>query len=94
MLNLPHEDIIIGLGDKANMYNYVIAATSLMKEPSTYFPYPLNIGYIHPKSQMINYVMNHILFPKKANFSLLTRVDVKTIWMIEKSQDKLGTTSN
>lgn len=32
---------------------------------------------------MIPYVINHILFPIRGNFSLLTQVDVETIWLIE-----------
>lgn len=83
MLNLPHEDKIIKLGDKANRYNYVIVASFLMKEPSPSIPYLFTAGYIHLESRMIHYVMNHILFPRKGNFSLLTQVYVKTIWMIE-----------
>lgn len=32
---------------------------------------------------MTHYVTNHILFPRRRNFSLLTQPDVETIWLIE-----------
>lgn len=83
LLNLPHEDRIIELRDKANIYDYIIVASSLMKEPSSHIPYPFTVGYIHCEIRMTHDVMNHILFPRKGNLSLFTQVDVETIWFIE-----------
>ncbi|KAL5076511.1 hypothetical protein RYX36_015495, partial [Vicia faba] len=83
MLNLPHEDKIIDLEDKTYRYNYIIVAYSLMKEPSSSIPYSFNDGYINPKSRLNHFVINHIMFPRRGNFSLLTQLDVETIWLIE-----------
>lgn len=44
MLDLSHKDRIIEFGDKVNRYNYIIDASSLMKEHSPSIPYPLNDG--------------------------------------------------
>ncbi|KAL5062502.1 hypothetical protein RYX36_024239, partial [Vicia faba] len=83
MLGLPHEDTIIELRDRLNIYNYIIIASSIMKEPSPSIPYPFTVGYIHPENYMTHYVINYILFPRKRNFDLITKVDMEAIWLME-----------
>lgn len=84
MLCLPHEDTVIETGDKVNRYNYIINASYVMKEPSPSISYLFTAGYIHSESRMTQYVINHILFPIKSNFNLITQVDVEVIWLVKK----------
>lgn len=54
-----------------------------MKDPWIPIPNPFIIVYIHPEIRMIHYVTNHMFFPRKSNFSLITQVEVEGIWIIE-----------
>lgn len=98
MINLSRRiwiNRVLELGDKTNKYKYIIIAYSLMKEPTPFIPYPFIVGYINPKSRLIYYVINHILFPQKRKFQSLnpswyrnSMVDRRQI------QGKMDTTSN
>lgn len=89
MLGIPNEDTTIESKDKVNKYNYIIVASSIMKEPSSFILYHFTIVSIHPERCITLYVINHILLPRKSNFSLITQHDMETIWLIE-NKDKIN----
>lgn len=54
-----------------------------MKNPSSSIPNPFTIGYIFLDSRMIHYMTNHVIFPRKGNFGLITQFDVEVVWVIK-----------
>lgn len=54
-----------------------------MKNLSPFIPNPFIVGCIRRDSCMIHYMINHVLFLRKSNFSLITQFDVEVVWAIE-----------
>lgn len=62
----------------------MLATSSLMKNPSPSIPNLFTTGYIHTDNHMIHYMINHTLFTRKINFSLISQFDVEVAWLIQK----------
>ncbi|KAL5098048.1 hypothetical protein RYX36_002375 [Vicia faba] len=66
-----------------NNFDFVPETLSLIKKPSSYVPYPLEIKHIHPENRLNHYVFSHTLFPRKGILEHLNQMKVRTMWSLE-----------
>lgn len=68
--------------EEGNNFNYKSVASSFMLNPKSKAFSLFIIGYVHHDICLIYYEANHILFPRKNNFSHLTRYDVASVCLL------------
>lgn len=82
ILDLPTQGHILKLEEQGDNFNFKSVVSLFLKNSTSLILNPFIVGFIFPNISMIHYMINHIIFPSKRKFCLLTRFYVETIRMI------------
>lgn len=64
---------------EGNKFNFDTLAHSLLIDPTSIIPTPFNVGLIFQNIRLIHYIMNHVLFPSKGNYSTIQKSDIHVV---------------
>lgn len=73
---------------EGNEFNFDTYAHTLLIDPSSRISYPFTVSLIRPDNRLIHHTMNHVLFPRKINFSTIQKLDVPTTWFLKNQVEK------
>lgn len=73
---------------EGNEFNFDTLAHSLLIDPTSIIPTPLNVGLIWPNIRLINYIMSHALFTRNGNYRTVQKSYIPVVWFLENQVPK------
>lgn len=68
---------------KGNKFNFDSLAHSLLIDQTSTIPSSFNVVIIHPNIRLIHYTTSCVMFPRKANYSTLSKSDIRVVLFLE-----------
>lgn len=73
---------------KGNEFYFDIYAHTLLNDPTSGIASPSIVGIVCLDRRLIRYIMNHVFFPRKTNFSTIQKSDIPAVWFLENQVEK------
>lgn len=69
-------------------FNFLDDSISFLEDPNTITHSLFIVGILHLTIHLIQYVVTHILFPRKSNSSHLIKSDIAAVWFLKNRVEK------